>query len=73
MSVKLLTEHTLEFLSLKEGCTGWSESKHIKMPHCWKSRITAHMKMNPTKYQTIKEGWNRGGVYAFNETRFLKH
>ena len=26
MIVKLLTEHYLEFLSLKEGCRGWSES-----------------------------------------------
>ena len=38
LSVKLLTEHHLEFLSLKEGCTGWSESTLVKMPHCWKSR-----------------------------------
>ena len=27
MSVKLLTEHRLEFVSLKGGCTGSSESK----------------------------------------------
>ena len=26
MILKLLTEHHLEFLSLKGGCTGWSES-----------------------------------------------
>ena len=26
MSVKLLTEHHFEFLSLKGGYTGWSES-----------------------------------------------
>ena len=32
MSVKLLTEHHLEFLSLKGGCTGSSESTLIKMP-----------------------------------------
>ena len=38
MSVKLLTEHHLEFLSLKGGCTGWSESTLVKMPHCWKSQ-----------------------------------
>ena len=37
MSVKLLTEHHLEFLSLKEDCTGSSESTHVKMPHCRKS------------------------------------
>ena len=35
MSVKLLTEHRLEFVSLKGGCTGSSESTLVKMPHCW--------------------------------------
>ena len=30
MTVKLLTEHHLEFLSLKVGCTGSSESIHVK-------------------------------------------
>ena len=43
MSVKLLTEHHLEFLSLKGGWIGWSESTLVKMPHCWKSRVTAHL------------------------------
>ena len=33
MTVKLLTEHHLEFLSLKGGCTGSSESTLVKMPH----------------------------------------
>ena len=42
MSVKLLTEHHLEFLSLKGGFTGWSESIHVKMPHCWKPHVAAH-------------------------------
>ena len=42
MSVKLLTEHYLEFLSLKGGCTGSPESKLVKMPHCGKSHVTAH-------------------------------
>ena len=42
MSVRLLTEHYLEFLSLKGGCTGSSESILVKMPHCWKSHVTAH-------------------------------
>ena len=37
MSVKLLTEHHLEFLSYKGGCTGLSEFTLVKMPHCWKS------------------------------------
>ena len=43
MSVKVLTEHHLEFLSLKGGYTGSSESIHVKMPHCWKSHVTAHI------------------------------
>ena len=42
MSVKLLTELHLESLCLKGGCTGWSESTHVKMPHCLKSHATAH-------------------------------
>ena len=41
MIAKLLTEHNLEFLSLKGGCTGSPESIHLKMPNCWKSHATA--------------------------------
>ena len=41
MIVKLLTEQNFEFLSLKRGCTGSSESTLVKKPHCWKSRATA--------------------------------
>ena len=43
MIVKLLTEHNLEFLSLKGCCTGSSESTLVKMPHCWKSHAMAHL------------------------------
>ena len=43
MIVRLLTEHHLEFLSLKGGCRGSSESTHVKMPHCWKTHATAHI------------------------------
>ena len=42
MTVKLQTEQHLEFLSLKGGCTGSSESTHVNMPHCWKSHVAAH-------------------------------
>ena len=31
MIVKLLPEHHLEFLSLKGGCRGSSESSHVKL------------------------------------------
>ena len=43
MIVKLLTEHLLEFLSLKEGCRGLFESTLAKMSNCWKSHVTAQM------------------------------
>ena len=43
MRVKLLTEHDLEFLSLKVDCIGSSESTLVKMPHCWKLHVTAHL------------------------------
>ena len=42
MNVKLLTEHHLEFLLLKGGCTGSSESTHVKMPHCWFNYLNLH-------------------------------
>ena len=43
MIVKLLTEHHLEFLSLKGDSRGSSESTLVKMPHCWKSHAAAHL------------------------------
>ena len=43
MTVKLLTEHHLEFVSLKGGCRGLSESTHVKIPHCLKSHVTAYI------------------------------
>ena len=43
MSVKVPTEHHLEFLSLKGGCTDSSESTLVKIPHCWKSHVAAQM------------------------------
>ena len=43
MSVKLLTEHHLGFLSLKGGCTDLSESTRVNIPLCWKSHVTAQM------------------------------
>ena len=43
MSVKLLTEQCLVLLSLKGGCTGSAGATLVKMPHCWKSRVTAQL------------------------------
>ena len=43
MIVKLLTEHHLEFLSLKGGCRGSFESTLVKKSNCWKSRAAANL------------------------------
>ena len=43
ITVKLLTEHRLEFLGVKGGCTSSSESTLVNMPHCWKSHVVAHI------------------------------
>ena len=43
MIVKLLTEHHLEFLSLKGGCRRSYESTLVKMSNCWKSHAAAHL------------------------------
>ena len=64
MSVKLLTEHHLEFLSLKEGCTGSSESTLVKMPHCWKSHAVAHL-------MTMLKSEAQAGYRAASGRRFV--
>ena len=45
MKNKLLTEHHLAFLNLKMGCAGLLESTLVKMPHCWKSCLEAHINL----------------------------
>ena len=45
MIVKLLTEHHLEFLSLKGGSRGSSASTLVKMSNCWKSDSAANTKL----------------------------
>ena len=66
MIVKLLTEHYLEFLSLKGGCRGLSESTFVKMPHCWKSCVTAHLLFSGLV--TLQYSLYNG----FSTTNFLK-
>ena len=63
MTVKLLTEHRLEFLSLKGDCTGSSMSTLVKMPHCWKSHVIAYIIMYGTKPKR----------YLIECIRFSKH
>ena len=59
MIVKLLTGHHLEFLSLKGGCRGSSESTLVKMSNCWKSHAAAQMlapdPTSPSDSQASKE------------------
>ena len=64
MTVQLLAEQHFEFLSLKGGCTGWSESTLVKRPHCSKSHVTAHIHFKFVHYQTL--------VYPLLQ-RYFKH
>ena len=43
MSVRLLNDHHLRFLSLKGDYTDSSESTLVKMPHCCRSHVVAHI------------------------------
>ena len=55
MSLKLLTEHHLEFLSLKGGCTGSFESTLDKIPHCWKSRVMVQIFVVGTHWMCLRK------------------
>ena len=68
MIVKLLTEHHLEFLCLKGGCRGSSESTHVKMPHCWKSHVMAQLFYCPLHFQSLMHK-----VAADLKTTWLMH
>ena len=67
MIVKLLTEHHLEFLCLKGGCRGSSESTLVKMSYCWKSHAAALMimiyfsagQMQVPTFSTYQQGLTR--------------
>ena len=53
MIIKLLTEYHLEFLSLKGGCRGSSESTLVKMSNCWKSHAGAHIRSSNQKKEHV--------------------
>ena len=46
--------------SVKGGCTGESESIHVKMPRCWKSHVAAHLRKNRKRYCQNTIGCSRG-------------
>ena len=70
MTVKLLTEHHLEFLGLTGGCTGSSESTLVKMPHCWKSHVTAQIMIFFSLACIHKQSENSACFYALNQHCF---
>ena len=55
MTAKLLTGQYLEFLSFTGGCTDLSESTLVKMPHCWKSHVTAHTEIYRERSGSVVE------------------
>ena len=63
MTVKLMTEHHLEFLSINGGCTGSSESAPVKMLHCWKSHVAAHFFVDTTEIW-VEYVWKSQGHYV---------
>ena len=52
MFVKLLTGHHFEYLCLKGGCRGSSESTLFKISNIWKSHVTAQMSL-PFMLQSV--------------------
>ena len=69
MIVKLLTEHPLEFLSLKGGCRGSSESTFVKMPHCWKSHALPHIISVTGNSDTLKHSPAAKGIDVYGRLR----
>ena len=79
MSVKLLTDHHLEFLSLKGNCRGSSESTLVKMPHFWKSHVCFAVtvagnvqNMKPVKIAQVSYGPRREKtcLWGFRQSEF---
>ena len=64
MTVKLLTEQSLEFLRLTGGCTGSTESTLVKMPHCWKSHVMAHLILGILTFDPL--------IYTVTDSRLIE-
>ena len=67
VSIKLLTDYHLRFLSLKGGCISFSESKLVNMPHCWKSHVTVILSITSTsavaQWKSIRLEISRGRLF----------
>ena len=73
MTVKLLTEHLWEFLSLKGGCTVSAESTIFKKPRCWKSHVAADFVSYRTCAMPLfnihdESSWARGLILGYMHT-----
>ena len=53
MSIKLLWEHYLVFLSLKESYTGSSEYTFVKLSLCWKPHDMAQLLKSPVCLSSV--------------------
>ena len=80
MNVMLLTEHHLEFLSLKGGCTALYKCTLIKIPHSWKSHVTAHIfiniKLGPltgTGRVSSKRAYEKQKIHGYKEDAIGEH
>ena len=62
MIVKLQAEQHLEFLSLKGGCRGSSESTLVKMSNCWKFHAPAQFNGNTVVVYVISRGQREWSV-----------
>ena len=67
MTLRLLTEHHLEFLSLKGGCTGSLESTLAKIPNCWKSHVMVHLYISTETDTSERDLINRISEYRAAE------
>ena len=68
MSVKLLTEHHLKFLSLK-GAAQTRPSLHLSK--CWKSHVTAHLCVYLSVFYCLFSS-NRNHAFANSEESDLE-
>ena len=59
MIIKLLTEHHLEFLSLKGGCRGSSFSTLVKMSIFCKSHTAAQLYLSPVDFFLKKSAFSK--------------
>ena len=63
MTEQCLEILSLEFLILKGGCRGSSESTHVKKSNCWKSHSTAHISLVSWVCVEPDQGCHFTGIY----------